>query len=277
MKIGQYNTLIVNRLVDFGAYLIDTDGAEVLMPSRYITAPLKPGDELEVFVYRDSDDRPVAVTDRPHATVGEFAYLKCVAATRIGAFLDWGLPKDILVPYSEQRAKMRPDGVYLVYLYLDHASGRVVASAKVEKFLGNVRPSYRSGTSVNALITGRSDIGYSCIVDNLHRGMLYHNELHVPLEVGQVIKASVKSIRSDGKLDLSAGGSAVERTAQLAERIEATLRLEGHLPVNDRSTPDDIDAAFQCSKKDFKKAIGHLLRLRKIGINENGSIVLAQK
>lgn len=277
MEIGKYNILKVSRMVDFGAYLADDAGSEVLLPAKYITDLPEIGSEIEVFVYRDSDDRPVAVTEHPYATVGEFAFLRCVATGAVGAFLDWGLPKDLLVPHREQRSKMHPGGEYLVYIYLDHASGRIAASAKVEKYLGNLPADYRCGTSVSALVTGSNDVGYTCIVDNLHRGILYHNELHAPLTVGQTLKASVKNVREDGKIDLVAGGSARERSAQVADEIERRLKSGGTIGVTERSAPEEIERCLHCSKKDFKKGVGHLLKSGKVTIGADGAILLAQK
>lgn len=277
MDIGKYNKLTVARLVDFGAYLADEHGAEVLLPAKYITEPLEPGGEIEVFVYRDSDDRPVAVTDHPFVTVGQFAFLECVASNRIGAFLDWGLPKDLLVPFSEQKVKMRPGMQYFVYVYLDNATGRIVATAKIEKYLGNVLPQYRVGQPVEALVYLHTDIGYACVVDNLHRGMIYESELHRTLEIGETTRASVKRVRPDGKIDLTPEGNAAQRTQDVAGKIEEVLKIDGTLGVTEKSSPADIDAKFKCSKKDFKKAIGKLLKERKVEITESGEIVLAQK
>ena len=195
----------------------------------------------------------------------------------MGAFLDWGLPKDLLVPFSEQRMRMRQGREYLVYVYLDHASGRVAASAKIEKYLGNVPALYRKGAEVDVLVTERTPIGYACIADNLHRGMLYANELHERLEPGMKLKASVKAVRPDGKLDLVAGGNAASRTAAVASRIEAILNMEGAISVTDRSTPDEIEAAFHCSKTDFKKAVGHLMKAGIASIDASGRILSAQK
>ena len=169
MKIGQYNTLKVTRLVDFGAYLDGGDGTEILMPAKYISAPLSPGDEVEVFVYRDSEDRPVATTEHPYAIVGEFAFMQVSQVNNVGAFLDWGLEaKNLLVPFREQKVRMLQGGIYLVYVYLDHTTQRVVASSKIEKFIGNVLPHYNAGDKVQALVYEHTPIGYRCIVDNLH-------------------------------------------------------------------------------------------------------------
>lgn len=273
IEVGQYNKLKIERTVDFGAYLVPLqegkDGEdkfhEVLLPNRYITPSMKVGDVVRVFVYTDSEDRPVATTETPFATVGQFAYLQTVQVNRVGAFMDWGLQKNLLVPFKEQKVKMFPGGIYLVYVYLDHATGRVVASAKVEKFLGNVLPQYVRGEKVHALVTGHTPIGYQVIVDNLHRGMVYSNEIYQPLDIGQTVTGYIKNVRrEDGKIDvtLTAPGT-LGRVDKISQQIIEALR-KGRMNVNDDSTPDEIRQAFQCSKKDFKKAIGALYRDRKI-------------
>lgn len=275
MKIGQYNKLKVARHADFGVYLSDSDGEEVLLPSRYITNPLEAGDEIEVFVYNDSEDRPVATTERPYAAVGEFAFLTVKATNKIGAFLDWGLMKDLLVPYSNQRVRMKTGKSYLVYVYLDDASKRVVATAKLAPYLGNVYPDLKPGQEVNALVSKHSEIGYACIVDNLHKGMIYDNELFRPLEPGDRVKAFVKNVRPDGKIDLTLNDKAAVRSQSVSEKILAYMgRCGGRLDLGDHSSPDIIRLRFQCSKKDFKKAIGLLLKERKIGKDGDGYALL---
>lgn len=273
LKIGKYNSLQVSRNVDFGAYLADRDGNEVLLPARYITVPLQPGNELEVFVYKDSEDRPVATTEHPFAEVGEFAYLQVTQVNNTGAFLDWGLVgKELLVPYSEQKMKLSRGMVVLVYVYLDNATQRVVASAKIEKFLGNRYPDYKLGDKVEALVYKHTELGYKAIVDNLFHGMVYENELYKPLEIGKTIPAYVKQVREDGKIDLVLSGGNDGRVDALMERVLDRLKDQPgcFLPISDSASPETIRATFQCSKKDFKKAIGHLYRDRKIVITDGG-------
>lgn len=273
LKIGKYNSLQVSRNVDFGAYLADRDGNEVLLPARYITVPLQPGNELEVFVYKDSEDRPVATTEHPFAEVGEFAYLQVTQVNNTGAFLDWGLVgKELLVPYSEQKMKLSRGMVVLVYVYLDNATQRVVASAKIEKFLGNRYPDYKLGDKVEALVYKHTELGYKAIVDNLFHGMVYENELYKPLEIGKTIPAYVKQVREDGKIDLVLSGGNDGRVDALMERILDRLKDQPgcFLPISDSASPETIRATFQCSKRDFKKAIGHLYRDRKIVITDGG-------
>lgn len=272
VKIGKYNTLAVVKNVDFGAYLDGGEAGEILLPARYIDKPLHPGDELEVFIYRDNEGRLIATTEHPFAQVGEFAYLQVTDVNRTGAFLDWGLMKQLLVPFSEQTMKLSRGMICLFYVYLDDASKRVVASAKIEKFIGNRFPSYRQGAEVKALVYKHTDIGYKAIVDNLYHGMIYDSELYAPLEVGEAVTAYVKNVRPDGKIDLLLSGGNDGRVDALAERIMARIdeTHDGFIPLNDKSSPEAVSETFQCSKKDFKKAVGKLYRERKVEITAGG-------
>lgn len=275
IRLGQYNTLRISRFTDYGAYLTDDDEKhpeEILLPGRYITDEMVVGDTVDVFVYKDSEDRPVAVTEKPFITVGEFAYLQVLQVNKFGAFLDWGLPKNLLCPFSEQKVRMNPGGIYLVYAYLDKETQRIVASAKVNKFLDNVYPEYTPGQEVSALVTGRNDIGYQVIVDNRHRGMIYSNEIYRPLEVEETIKAYVKHIREDGRLDLTlTAPGTLDRISKTGERIMEMLEA-GTFSLTDNSSPEDIKNVLQCSKKDFKKAVGALYRAHRITITPEGII-----
>lgn len=269
LKIGKFNRLKVVKTVDFGVYLDGGKGREILLPQRFVPDGTQPGDEVDVFIYTDSEDRLIATTDVPYAQVGDFAYLRVSQVNAAGAFLDWGiLGKDLLVPFSQQRSRMRPGGVYLVYVYLDDASGRVVASAKTERFLGNTLPDYKEGDEVECLVTGETPIGYSVIVDNLHRGMIYSNETYRPLEEQETVRAHVHRVRPDGKIDLRIGGAARERVGGLSESIITTLKANGgRLALTDKSSPEEIKAMFRCSKKDFKKAVGALYKAHRIELH----------
>ncbi|MDE6310077.1 MAG: GntR family transcriptional regulator, partial [Muribaculaceae bacterium] len=227
VNIGKYNTLKINRFVDFGAYLDAGNGVEILIPTRYIPDNVQVGDEIRVFVYTDSEDRLIATTEHPFAQVGEVAFLQVVDVNRVGAFLDWGLSKQLLVPFSEQKVHMVSGGIYPVYVYLDNATKRVVATAKIEKYIGNVLPEYKRGDEVSALIWQHTPIGYRVIVDNLHFGMIYDNEIFRPLEIAVSVKAYVKSIRSDGKIDLTLSGNIEQRIASLADRILGYITTNG--------------------------------------------------
>lgn len=274
IKLGKYLKLEISRIVEFGVYLKEpgTDGPEVLLPGRYVEGNPQPGDVLDVFVYKDSEDRPVATTEHPYATAGEFAYLSVNAVNDVGAFMDWGLPKDLLVPFREQRVRMRRGGIYLVYVYVDNATGRIVASAKVDKFLGNTIPDYKVGQKVQALVTEHTEIGYKVIVDNLHKGILYSNELFRPVEIEETLTAYVKAVRDDGKIDLTLSDKAGRRIGGTAERILAYLDRPDAVPVGDKSDPELISRLFECSKRDFKQAVGHLYRDKLITIGPDGFI-----
>lgn len=276
IELGKYQEMEIRRLVDFGAYLsIPGEEAEVLLPGRYLPENPQPGDRISVFIYNDSEDRLVATTEHPYATVGEFAFLEVTEVNDIGAFLDWGLPKDLLVPYGQQKVRMRRGGIYPVYIYVDDASHRIVASAKIEKFLGNVFPDYKPGQKVKALVIDHTDIGYKVIVDNLHRGIIYSNEIFRPIELEETVAAYVKQVREDGKIDLTLNDKAVRRQNELADRIIEYLVRPDAEKIGDKSSPQFIEMLFSCSKKDFKKAVGHLYRDRKIAITADGFITKA--
>ncbi len=271
VKIGKWNVLTVKKLVDFGVYLDGGDDVEILLPARYISEPLNPGDEINVFVYTDSEDRLIATTEHPFAEVGEFAFLQVVQVNKVGAFLDWGLAKDLLVPFREQKSMMRQGGIYPVYVYLDDASKRVVASGKIEKFMGNTLPRYRRGDAVKALVLRREEPGYKVVVDNLFSGMLYHNELFREIVIGETVDAYVKTVRPDGKIDLTLADRCEQRVSELAEEVyDYIVRQGGRIGVTDKSSPEEIKAVFSCSKKDFKKALGLLYKNHRIVIGDDG-------
>ncbi|MBD5210247.1 MAG: GntR family transcriptional regulator [Barnesiella sp.] len=276
IKIGQYNNLKVAKIVDFGLYLDGGEAGEILLPARYIDEMPEPGDEMNVFIYKDSEDRLIATTERPFATVGEFAFLQVNEVNKIGAFMEWGLPKDLLVPYSEQKAKMKQGGIYLVYLYLDDATKRIVASAKIDKFLGNKIPRYAHGEKVKALVYSHNELGYKCVVDNLFHGLIYQNETFRPVELGVELDAYVKRVREDGKIDLTISPMTTVRVERLAADILEKLRdNNGKLPVSDHSPAELIQELFQCSKKDFKKAIGQLYKQQLITIEPDHIVLVA--
>lgn len=272
VKIGRYNKLKVVKNVDFGAYLDGGNGVEILLPARYIDTPLHPGDELEVFIYKDNEGRLIATTDHPYVQVGEFAFLQVTDVNRTGAFLDWGLMKQLLVPFSEQTVKLSRGMVIPVYVYLDDASQRVVASARLDHFLGNVLPDYALGSPVKALVYKHTEVGYKAIVDDKFHGMFYEGDLYKPLEIGETVTAYVKRVRDDGKIDLLLEGARDGRIASLVQLVKSRLEHEpdGFLPLCDSSSPEAIRETFSCSKKDFKKAIGSLYRERLIEITPGG-------
>ncbi len=270
-KIGKTNELEIAREVDFGFYLKDDEGNEILLPQKYATEDMKIGDKISVFVYKDSEDRPVATTEKPKAEVGQFAFLQVNAVNEIGAFLDWGLIKDLLVPFREQKVRMVKGRFYTVFLYLDDQTERVVASAKINKFLDNKIPDLKPHDTVSIRIVQRTDLGFKVIVNNLFSGMIYHNEIFSPVNIGEVHPAIVKTIRKDDKIDLIIGKHVKSRVDELAEEIGTILDQQGGtLSLNDSSSPEDIKEVLHCSKKDFKKAVGLLLKSKKIEITDTG-------
>ena len=275
MKIGEYNVLRINRMVDFGAYLIDDDTHEVLLPKRYLTPEMKVGDQISVFVYNDSENRPVATTEQPLAVVGDFALLRVKAVNKVGAFLDWGLTaKDLLVPFGEQRVDMQAGRSYVVRVYLDPASQRIVASAKLAKFLNQTEPDYYHREKVEVLVVQRSDLGYRVIINNAHWGQIYQNETYQEVNIGDRFTAFVKQVRPDGKVDVTLAKIEKMRVDDLAERIESHLRASGgKMTLTDKSDPEDINKVFQCSKKDFKKALGLLYRQHKVTLGDSVELV----
>ena len=270
MKIGEYNELRINRTVDFGAYLIDDDTHEVLLPKRYLTPDMKVGDMIRVFVYNDSENRPVATTEVPKAVVGDFALMRVKAVNKVGAFLDWGLTaKDLLVPFSEQRVDMQAGRSYIVRVYLDEASQRIVASAKLAKFLNQTEPEYYHRERVEVLVVQRSDLGYRVIVNNAHWGQIYQSEIYQDVNIGDRLTAFIKQVRPDGKIDVTLAKIEKMRVDDLSDRILAYLEAHGgEMALTDKSSPDDINKTFQCSKKDFKKELGLLYKQQKVTLGD---------
>ncbi len=271
LEIGKINILKVNRETDNGVYLEAGDHGEILMPKKFVTDQVKEKGEAEVFVYTDSEDRLVATTETPLAMVGEFACLTVKATSSFGAFLDWGLPKDLLVPYREQRSKMVEGNSYWVYIYLDLLSNRVAASAKLNKFLDNTPPEYEVGQEVDLIIMDETDLGYKAIVNSEHSGMLYKNQIFKSLEVGGKTKGYVSKIRSDEKIDLLLEKPGYEKVDAFSEKILVELKENrGFMAVSDKSSPEMIYAMFGISKKNFKKAIGGLYRKKLITFESDG-------
>ena len=274
INIGEYNNFVIARLVDFGAYLTDEDNNEILLPMRYL-GDHREGDTISVFVYTDSEDRPIATTETPLATVNTFALMRVNSVNAVGAFLNWGLSgKELLVPFSEQKVKMLPGRSYVVYVYLDRNSGRVVASANLNRFLSKEPPRYSYRQEVDLLIVKRTEIGYKAIVDSSHWGMVYQNETYHDLNVGDHCKGFVKLVRPDGKIDVTTEMNQRSRIRDISRKILQHLEQnDGKMALNDNSSPSDIMSAFQCSKKDFKKAIGLLYKKRKIEISPEITLI----
>lgn len=272
LQIGKFNTLEVVKTVDFGLYLDGGEKGEILLPRKFLPEkPYAEGDELSVFVYYDSEDRLIATTRKPYVQVGQFARLQVKSVTKVGAFLDWGVEaKDLLVPFREQHGEMQPDRYYIVYVYLDFATGRIVASAKLDKFLDNVPPEYTPNQPVEILVVQETQLGYKVIINNLHWGVIYHNEIFRPVAIGEHLQAYIKQVRDDERIDVSLQPIGYEqRIDPLSETILKRLdEAGGCLPLSDKSPAEEIARYFQCSKKSFKKAIGALYKARRIVIDE---------
>jgi predicted RNA-binding protein (virulence factor B family) len=264
--LGKRNTLSIMRESPPGLYLKGGELGEILLPRRYIPPDLKPGDKLDVFVYLDSEDRLVATTETPFATVGEFAYLEVVSINhRVGAFLNWGLPKDLLLPFREQETPVRVRQKVIAAVYLDATTNRIVASTRLSRHLSRDTPGYSAGQAVNLLITSQSPLGYNAIVENAHRGLLYRDNLSAPLEIGQKVKGFVREVKANGKIDLRLDASGYKRVLPLQLQIvQALERNGGRLDFDDASSPEMIRKTFGASKGAFKQALGALYKRRRI-------------
>jgi predicted RNA-binding protein (virulence factor B family) len=266
--LGKRSALRVVRIATPGVYLDGGALGEILLPGRYVARGTLAGETVDVFVHRDSEDRLVATTETPRATAGEFAALRVVGVNpRVGAFLDWGLSKDLLLPIREQARRVQVGEWVVVRVLVDPRTDRLIASSRLARHLDLVPPAYREGQPVELLITGRTELGYNAIVAGAHRGLLYHNELPGPIEVGQKLEGFVRAVRPDGKIDLSLHPAGYGRIAPLQAHILEALSFHGgKLTLGDHSSPQEIREAFGASKKAFKQAIGALYRERRIVI-----------
>lgn len=271
--IGKRNLLTIIRSAPPGFYLDGGALGEILLPGRFIPSGATPGGKIDVFVYRDSEDRLVATTQRPLAILGQFVLLRVVSVNpRVGIFLDWGLDKDLLLPLREMSGPLNPGDKVLVQIVLDERSDRLIASARLNKRLELPSPgSYHEGDTVKLMVLSQSPLGYNMIVNDEHRGLLYLNEVNGPLDVGQLVEGYVRAIRPDGKLDLALGRAGYRRIAPLTEQIFERLTAKGgSLPFHDNSLPEEIREHFGVSKKAFKQAIGALFREKRIVIEPTG-------
>ena len=270
--LGKRSRLSVSRETASGAYLDGGRLGEILLPGRYFTHDLRVREQLEVFLYRDSEDRLVATTETPFACVGEFAWLRVKQVHEtMGAFLDWGLAKDLLLPFGEQASPAVVGERVIVAVCIDHESDRIMASGRLYEHLSKVAPCYAIGQAVNLLVVGESPLGYSAIVENAHLGLLYRTELASPLAIGQQLNGFVSAVRTDGKIDLKLDASGYARIAPLTDEILAELEAAGgRLNFDDDSTPDEIRQRFGVSKKAFKQALGSLFRARRISFMRPG-------
>ncbi len=278
IRLGNFNSLEVLRETSVGLFLGDEDVDDLLLPTKYIPDGTKVGDTLDVFCYLDHEERPIATTLTPFIKRDEFGFLRVAEVNEVGAFLDWGLEKHLLVPFREQREKMRAGQWYVVYCYLDEKSFRLVASARVKNFLKNDSLTYQTKDEVHLLVSRSTDLGYEVVVDNQCLGLVYRDEVFQPIQVGDRLNGFVKKVRSDKKLDISLkpiGYSNLESSA-----LEVYTRLEqdgGFIGLHDKSSPEDIQETFQMSKKSFKKAIGILYKARKIELKKDGIYLIKSK
>jgi hypothetical protein len=272
VEIGRMNRLVITRHSDFGLLLDGGELGEILLPKRYVPKAWKTEDKLDVFVMLDSEDRLMATPEKPKAMAGEFALLRVKEITNIGAFLDWGMPKDLLVPFREQRMLMKEGQSYLVYIYLDRLSGRLVASAKLDKFLKGSGKCYTQGEQVDLMIWQRTDLGYKAIINGERWGMVFHNEVFQSLERGQRLDGYIKQVRPDGYIDLCLQQPGYGKVTSLTDTILNYLKEQGgFMPVTDKNPPEEIRALFGVSKKTYKMAIGALYKKRLIDFTEDGT------
>jgi predicted RNA-binding protein (virulence factor B family) len=270
IELGKFARLEVVKEVDFGVYLAAGED-EILLPLKYVPAGLSTGDEVDVFIYRDNENRVIATTLRPHAVVGECAYMEVREVSPFGAFLDWGIHKDLLVPFSEQPFKLL-EGMYVpVMVYLDDETNRIVGSCRVNKFIKNDVLEVEEGQEVNLLIGESTDLGVKVVINNKHWGILYHNEVFKPIDVGEKLVGFIKKIREDHKIDVALQKQGYDEITNASDRIISLLKEnKGFLPLTDKSDPETIYEVAQMSKKVFKKAIGALYKARKVELRDSG-------
>lgn len=282
IKVGEYNKLKVLRMVEFGAYL-DDGGNGILLPKRFVPAGLKAEDEVDVFIYHDGEDRLIATTQHPKAVVGDIVKLRAVTVTPQGAFLDMGLMKDLFVPKSKQRVGMRVNGEYVVKIYIDEQTGRLAATEKIEPFLSNENLTVKELQEVDLVVFRRTDIGYVCIINNMHTGVLHFNEIYRNIQVGDRFKGFIKKIYPESpekkdrfRIDVVAGKPGYQRVEGETDKIIRLLKENNnYLPYYDKSSPDDIYDFFGMSKKTFKMATGNLYKQRKIALEKTGIRLIA--
>ncbi|KYG62414.1 GntR family transcriptional regulator [Bdellovibrio bacteriovorus] len=270
LDLGHIQKLKIVEIIERGAYLDDGHGNEVLLPLKEVPPDSQQGQELEVFIYRDSEDRLIATLDRPFVEVGAFASLKVKSVDKVGAFLDWGLPKDLFLPFSEQTRDLIPGQYVTVAVYIDN-SDRIAASMRWDRHLSKEPAIYKANQAVSLVIMGRTDLGYKALVEGKHSGMLYANEVFERLDIGQKINGFVKQVRPDGKIDLLMQAMGNFGTSDLSVKILEALKAKGgFLPVTDKTDPEEIYRLFGVSKKKYKMALGGLYKKRQIAIEDNG-------
>jgi uncharacterized protein len=270
VNVGRYNTLRVKKAVDFGMYL-DGGTDEILLPKRYVPQGLNVDDEISVFIYHDNDGRLIATTDKPIASVGEIAMMEVADTNPTGAFMKWGIMKDVFVPISQQEKRMKKGDKRLVRLFIDEKTGRVTATEKIDKFLSNYELSVEEREAVDLLVYKKTDIGYKVIINSSHLGVLHFNEIFRELETGERLKGFIKHIRPDNKIDVSPGVIGYSKIPDEEQRILSLLKENnGYLPFNDKSEPEAIYNHFGVSKKSFKMTLGALYKKRLISFTQTG-------
>lgn len=276
---GKFVRLNIVKRSTFGLFLGDEAGEELLLPNKYCTDSMKPGLEVDVFIYRDSEDRKVATTLTPKIRFHEFALLKAIAVAKVGAFMDWGLEKDLMVPFREQPQNMEEGRWYIVYLDLDEKSDRLFASNRVERYLQNDKLSVVEGEEVSLVVWQKTDLGYTVIVNHAHKGLVFENEIFQDLNVGEKHKGYVKKIREDNKIDISLQAIGYQKFNDANSELifSALVENQGFLPLTDKSSPEAIYSQFNISKKAFKKSIGALYKQKKILIETSGIRLLEEK
>lgn len=269
--LGDYNNLKIVKRVSFGLYLDGDEDGEILLPAKYVPDGYDIGDIIKVFVYLDNEERLVATTEEPLAKVGDFALLRVAWTNDYGAFLDWGLLKDLFVPFSEQEGKMVKGNSYLVYVTIDRKSYRIYASARLDKFLSRTKPPYETDEEVDIIVWRRTDLGWKVIVNGNHSGLVFANEVFRDLKTGDRLKGYVKRVRTDGKIDIALQRHGVAGDDDSSMRLLSAIEAQrGFLPLNDNSSPDEIYSMLGMSKKAFKRAAGKLYKQRLIIIDDDG-------
>ena len=271
IELGKFNQLEVVKQVDFGMYLDGGEEGEILLPTRYVPEDCKVGDWLNVFLYLDNEERLIATTLTPLVQVGEFACLEVSWVNQFGAFLNWGLMKDLFVPFSEQKMKMQVGNKYVIHAYIDDESFRIVASAKVDRYLSKEKAPYQPGEEVNILIWQKTDLGFKAIIENMYSGLLYDSEIFQTLHTGDTLKAYIKQVREDGKIDLILQKPGFEKVDDFSKTLYHYIADHGgRIGLNDKSPAEEIYDVFGVSNKTFKKAVGDLYKKRLILLHEDG-------
>jgi len=270
-KIGRMNSLEILRIVDHGAYLDGLDFGEILLPKRDLNPENEIGDHVRVFIYFDSDDKIIATTKSPKAQVGEFASLRVADVSKVGAFLDWGLPKDLLVPFQEQKTNLHEGQYYTVRIYFDKVSQRIVASTKLDKFISTDPPPFTAGQQVDLLVAAKTDLGYKAIINHSPWGLIFKDAVFKPLKIGFSAKGYIQKVRPDGKVDLSLRPPGKKHLDAVSQKIMDKLESSGgFLAMTDKTSPEEIYAVFGVSKKVFKRTLGGLYKKRLVTLEPKG-------